>query len=712
METSQEKSKVLPPNAFRELEPGETYQPVVPADSTQPEVNSRSVIIGLIMVAIFTFAAAYIGLKTGNVIETSIPIAILAVFLGNTVFRQRSTLLQNVIIQSLGQASGVVVAGAIFTIPALYINRLEPNVLQIFLACCMGGFLGVVLLIPLRRYFCKDLHGQLPFPEGTAITNVLATGEKAKGSSGVILLWAFGLGFLYDLIVEFIKLWNYHLNTKVLFGKFGESLANARFELKLNATAIYFGLGYIIGPRYAGVIAAGSVLSYLVLVPLVYFFGSGLTEPLAPELNDTIASMDAAAIFNKYVRPVGIGCIAVAGMIGIVKMGKIIISSLSLAFKGLAGKGASPKETERTDRDISPTNTFLIQAAAVIGMFLLFWYVSKSPLTALIGTVITFVLAFLFTPVAARAIAIVGVNPVSGMTMITLIIACIILFATGLRGDATGQTVALVIGCAVCTALSTSGAFVSDLKVGYWLGASPFQQQRWKYLGIVVASLCVGGVIWVLNDAYGFMILNESGEWVANVEDLPAPQGHLMAAIVEGVLGGQDQPLLLYALGGLVAILLEMAKVPALAFGLGMYLPIYINMAVFAGAGVGWFIGRSGPSEKVKAARKEQGTLIASGLMAGAAIMGTLGSVLLLKDMWLWVYERLGLGLQYPPMEYVDVVKMSAEKGTGAFAHYYESIWGQLVSVFIGVAGLIACCWHLARKGARMQLEEEEAADQ
>jgi putative OPT family oligopeptide transporter len=699
MEGTPEKSKVLPPNAFRELEPGEVYKSVVPPDQSPPEVTARSVLVGLVMVAIFTFAAAYIGLKTGNVIETSIPIAILAVFLGNTVFLgmgRRNTLLENVIIQSIGQASGVVVAGAIFTIPALYILDLKPSFFQIFFSCLLGGFLGVVLLIPLRRYFCKDLHGQLPFPEATAITNVLATGEKAKSSAGKVLLMAFGIGFIYDLIVEFLHLWNHHLNSNILFGKkVGGFLEDARFELRLNATAVYFGLGYIIGPRYAGVIAAGSVLSMLILVPLVYFAGKGLTVPLTPpNVEMLVKDMMAQDIFNNYVRPMGIGCIAVAGMIGIIKMGKIILSSLSLAFKGLVGKDDG-SDAARTDRDMTPRNTFLIQVGSVLGMLALFYYISGNRFTtALVGTAITFILAFLFTPVAARAIAIVGVNPVSGMTLLTLIIACLALVATGLSGDAMGMSVALVVGCAVCTALSTSGAFITDLKTGYWLGASPFQQQRWKFLGILVASLCVGGVIWVLATSYGFQILDaETGQMVVN-PDLAAPQGNLMATIVEGVMGGQEQALLLFALGGLVAVLLEMAKVPALAFGLGMYLPIEINMAVFAGAAVGHFIGRSGKTEEIKAARKEQGTLIASGLMAGAAIIGTIGAVCLLP--------QIG-----SPAEWIDFVHIS-EQGSGAFAGWYhDHIGSQLLSV-CGLGLLILCCYLLARKGADWQLEEEK----
>jgi putative OPT family oligopeptide transporter len=643
MDPSSNSAKVLPQNAFRELEPGEAYTPVVPADDPRLEVSARSVTIGVIMVVIFTFAAAYI------------------------------TLLENVIIQSVGQAAGVVVAGAIFTIPALYILDLNPSFLQIFLSCLVGGYLGVVLLIPLRRYFVKDLHGKLPFPEGTAIANVLATGEKSKGSAGKVLLMAFGLGFFYDLMVGFLHLWNEHLNSKVLFGTFGQRMADLRFEIRLNATAVFFGLGYIIGVRYAGIIAAGSVLSVLVIVPVIYFAANGLTIPLTPPAVETlVADMDSAQIFGNYVRPMGIGCIAFAGIIGILKMGKIIVSSISLAFKGLVSGGDGADDV-RTDRDMAPRNTFLIQAAAVAGMFLLFWFISGRATTALVGTVITYVLAFLFTPVAARAIAIVGVNPVSGMTMLTLIIACLALVATGLSGDALGMSVALVVGCAVCTALSTSGAFITDLKVGYWLGASPYQQERWKFLGILIAALSVGAVIWVLATSYGFMIDDGTGQMVAN-PDLPAPQGNLMATIVSSVMGGEQQALILFLLGGIIAVMLEMAKVPALAFGLGMYLPIEINMAVFFGAAVGHFISRSGRTEADQAALKEQGTLIASGLMAGAAIIGTIGAILLLP--------QLG-----ESMLMVDVLHYS-EQGAGAFAEWYEGLGGQLVSV-LGLAALV-----------------------
>jgi putative OPT family oligopeptide transporter len=678
------KSKLLPESAYRELKEGETYEPVIGPEKKIREVTPRSIIIGLIMVMIFTFAAAYIGLKTGNVIEAAIPIVILAVFLGK-MFKPRNTLLENVIIQSVGQASGVVVAGAVFTIPALYINQLQPNLLHIFIACCLGGFLGVVLIIPLRRYFVREEHGKLPFPEATAINEILVSGEETEGSGGKVLITAFGVGAVYDMFVETVHLWNQHLNSQVLLGKAGQWLSDLRIEWKLGASATFLGLGYIIGIKYAAIIAAGSVLSQLVMIPVVFHFGAGLEKPIM-EGHDLIRNMGAADVFALYVRPVGIGAIAMAGFIGIIKMGKIIVGSMSLAFKG--GSKEKGSSAVRTEWDLKPRTILAIQGACVVAMGVFFWFLSHDLKIAILGTVIAYALVFLFTPVAARAIAIVGVNPVSGMTLITLIIACVSLAAIGLSEGAVGQSVALLIGCTVCTALSTSGAFISDLKIGYWLGATPREQQRWKFLGIIVAALSVGVVIMILAKAYGFTIVNEAGQHVAN-PNLPAPQGNLMAAIVTALLGGENQPYLLYALGGLIAIMLEMIKVPALAFALGMYLPIQINMAVLAGGAAGWIIGRTGGSEEVRKARQGQGTLIASGLLAGAAIIGVLGATL----------RIIPVG-DKSVASFLDIRAFSE-----AFKHaYYEGFGGQFVSVLMFV-GLVFVCYLIARWGADKELE-------
>jgi putative OPT family oligopeptide transporter len=680
---SPKKSKLLPESAYRELEEGETYEPVVGPEKRTREVTPRSIGIGLVMVVIFTFAAAYIGLKTGNVIEAAIPIVILAVFIGKA-FKPTNTLLENVIIQSVGQASGVIVAGAVFTIPALYINQLQPNLLHIFMACCLGGFLGVVLIIPLRRYFVSQEHGKLPFPEATAINEILVSGEETSGSGGKVLLTAFGVGAAYDLFVETVHLWNQHLNSKVLLASAGKWLSDLRIEWKLDASAALFGLGYIIGIKYAAIIAAGSVLSQLVMIPVVFHFGAGLDRPLL-EGHDLIGNMGAADVFALYVRPIGIGAIAMAGFIGIIKMGRIIVGSISLAFKG--GSRETGEKVVRTDWDLKPRTMILIQAACVLAMAVFFWFLSRDLKIAFLGTLIAYVLVFLFTPVAARAIAIVGVNPVSGMTLITLIIACVSLAAIGLSEGAVGQSVALLIGCTVCTALSTSGAFISDLKIGYWLGATPREQQRWKFLGIVVAALSVGVVIMILAKAYGFTIVNEAGQRVAN-PNLPAPQGNLMAAIVTALLGGENQPYLLYALGGLVALMLEMIKVPALAFALGMYLPIQINMAVLAGGLASHVIGRTGGSKEERAARRGQGTLIASGLLAGAAIIGVIGAT-----------------LRIIPVGEKSIAAFLDLRGVSdAFTHaYYEGFGGQLVSVLMFI-GLVLVTYVIARWGGRKEL--------
>ena len=688
MESSEpRKSKLLPESAYRELKEGETYEPVVAPEKKTREVTARSIGIGLGMVVLFTFAAAYIGLKTGNVIEAAIPIVILAVFIGKAL-KPKNTLLENVIIQSVGQASGVIVAGAVFTIPALYINHLEPNLLHIFIACALGGFLGVVLIIPLRRYFVREEHGKLPFPEATAINEILVSGEETKGSGGKVLLTAFGVGAAYDLFVETIHLWNQHLNSKVLLGGAGKWLADLRVEWKLDASAALFGLGYIIGPKYASIIAAGSVLSQLVMIPVVFKFGAGLDHPLMAG-HDLVRNMGAADVFFFYVRPIGIGAIAMAGFIGIIKMGKIIVGSVSLAFKG--GSKDKDEKPIRTEWDLKPRTLLLIQGACVLLMAAFFWFLSKDLKIAILGTIIAYVLVFLFTPVAARAIAIVGVNPVSGMTLITLIIACASLAAIGLSEGAVGQSVALLIGCTVCTALSTSGAFISDLKIGYWLGATPREQQRWKFLGIIVAALSVGVVILILAKAYGFTSVDAMGNAIPDANPLPAPQGNLMATIVTALLGGKEQPYMLYVMGALIALMLEMIKVPALAFALGMYLPIQINMAVLAGGVASWVIGRTGGTDVIRKARQSQGTLIASGLLAGAAIIGVIGATL----------RIIQVGDDVSIADFLNIGHYSE-----AFKHgFYQGIGGQIVSVLMFL-GLVGACYLIAKWGAQTELDD------
>ena len=445
--TSKKPSKILPHNAYTKLKPGEEYHPIVPAGDRRAEVTLWSVTVGLIMVLIFSAACVYIALRTGNGIEAAIPIAILAIFFGRQGIKRsgKSTILENVIVQSIGQSAGVVAAGAAFLIPALYINELQVAWWQIFLACCIGGFLGIVLIIPLRKYFVKELHGDLPFPEATAVNEILVSGESTSQSAGRVLLAAFGLGAAYDFVVEAFHAWNPMMTTQTLFGKFGEKMSAFRFDVSLNGIAALFGLGYIIGLRYAAVIAAGSVFACLVLTPLIYHFGAQIPEFTYAGKTFIIAEMDSEAIFGAFVKPIGIGAIAISGLIGIIRMGKIVLGSIALGFKGLKGGGV--EETEpRTQTDMSPRNVILIQIGSTILMALLFFVVGimtvdsetglkytmeQSAWYAVVGAVVGFILSFLFTPVAAQAIAIVGVNPVSGMTLITVVLTIVALVATG-----------------------------------------------------------------------------------------------------------------------------------------------------------------------------------------------------------------------------------------------------------------------------------------
>jgi len=724
------RSKLLPENAYRKLKPGEDYRPIVAAEDTRPEVSTWSISVGLIMVAIFSAACIYIALRAGNGIEAAIPIAILAIFFGK--MRQiKSTILENVIVQSVGQASGVVAAGAAFVVPALYLNGLSPTWWQTFLACFIGGALGVVLIIPLRKYFVKDLHGDLPFPEATAVNEILCSGESSGPTAGKVLILAFLLGGTYDFVVEGMHFWSPEVATGGLLTQLGMTSAahgmeGTRFEIVLFAIAALFGLGYIIGLKYASIIAAGSVLAYLVMVPLIYVFGQNIPELAYAGKQYKIADMTAGQIFSAFVKPIGIGAIAISGLVGIIRMGKIVAGSISLGFKGLTGGHAAADEP-RTQTDMNPRNVLLIQFAMAALFAVLFFVVAKtttnsetgqfysmgdSLLYAVVGAVVGYALSFLFTPVAAQAIAIVGVNPVSGMTLITVVLTILVLVAFGLKGEG-GMFVALVVGTAVCTALSTSGALISDFKIGYWIGATPREQQRWKFLGLAVAALVVAFVIPLMDSSYHFLveqtdpktgevILNpDTGQpqTVSNTKQLPAPQANMIAAVSKGLLSDpNNQPWFFYGLGGIVAILLFMGSIPMLAFALGMYLPIGINMAVLLGAFTAWIVGRTGGSERVRTARAEQGTLIASGMMAGAALFGIVVAVLRLPDLGAPI-RFLSVGVNYE-------LKEGQLKDVGE-AHYYEH-YGMLIS-FIAILGLAFVCYLLASWGAKGTIAEEDA---
>ena len=687
--------KGLPSNAYTPLKEGEVYDPYVPTKNVIPEVTTRSVFIGVIMAVLFSFAACYLGLVAGQVFEAAIPIAILAVGLAG-MFARKSTISENVIVQSIGSASGVVVAGAIFTLPALYILGLEVNLMHSFIACTLGGFLGILFLIPLRRYFCVQEHGRLPFPEAVATTEILVSGEKGGKGARMLVVSAVA-GGIYEFFVDAMHMWPMQLRTDVILGSLGATLAEkTRLIFKINASAAIFGLGYIVGIKYASIIAAGSVLSFLVFLPLVFFIGQHVPGILPPG-SIPISEMTELQVFGEYVQKIGIGAIAMAGIIGIIKMGKIIVTSFSVGIREIIrGTKAETEAGPRTDTDIDIKYVIILLGVVLILIFLAFWAFSAEAGStgfalkiAFVGLIMIGALAFLFTPVAARAIAIIGVNPVSGMTLITLIIASLVLLSIGLSGYI-GMTVALIMGCVVCTALSTSGAFISDLKIGYWLGNTPRNQERWKFLGIVVSAIAVSLALLLIHKSYGFTIGGDILHGGVSNPAIPAPQGNLMAVIIKSLMIESEIPYLLYGIGALCAVLLEMAGVPPLAFALGMYLPIQINMAVFTGGVVSWIVGRK--SKKMEEAKtvgestpKERGILIASGFIAGAALMGIIGALLNLPAIGKPI-RFISVGIKY-------VSETVAETGavvwsTGDHLRYYDTIGGQ----FISLAGFIGLC--------------------
>lgn len=637
----QETSKGLPSNAFTALKEGEKYAPYVPASKVISEVTTRSVTWGVIMAILFSFGAAYLGLKIGQVFEAAIPIAILAIGLSQ-FYARKNTISENVIIQSIGSASGVVVAGGIFVIPAFYILRLQDQIslLHTFLAAFIGSSIGILFLIPLRRYFMVEQHGLLPFPEATATTEILVTGESGSGQAKSLITSMLVAG-IYDFLADVMHAWNFHLTSAYqlvekgviqwksqLFGSVGSFLGEKfRLVWKLDALSAIFGLGYIIGLKYSAIITAGSILSFLVLVPAVYFFGQHLNVIITPG-DKLIADMNELEIFSFYVQKIGIGAIAMAGIIGIIKSSKVIWKSFSIGFQQLVG-GRHEAGLERTDRDISMKSLMLLLGLFILMMAAFFIWIS-GPKVGLVGLVIVLLLAFLFTTVAAYAIAIVGSNPVSGMTLITLIITSLVLSSIIAPGQKIqGMIIALIMGCVVCTALAMSGGFVSDLKIGYWFGTTPQNQQRWKFLGAFVSAISVGLAILIIHKAYGFTMPGSTFDNPIPNPNVAAPQGNLMATVIKSIMSDPTgQPWLLFGVGALIAVLLEMSSVPSLAFALGMYLPIQLNMPLLAGGFLSWLVIRSSKKEEVSKARRERGTLIASGFIAGGALMGMLGAIL------------------------------------------------------------------------------------
>ena len=612
---------VLPDNAFRELREGEKYEPVMSPRKSYAEVNIWSVTWGVLMAMLFSAAAAYLGLKVGQVFEAAIPIAIIAVGV-STAAKRKDGLAENVIIQSIGACSGAVVAGAIFTLPAIYILQakypeMSASFLKIFISSLLGGIIGILFLIPFRKYFVSDMHGKYPFPEATATTQVLISGQKG-GSQAKPLLLAGLIGGLYDFIVATFGWWNENFTSR--FCALGEDIAEkAKLVFKVNTGAAVFGLGYIIGLKYAFIICLGSLAVWWVIVPgMALVFGDQVLNQWDPTISTAVGAMSPEDIFRYYGKSIGIGGIAMAGIIGIIKSWGIIKSAVSLASKEMKGKGDDDKAQIRTQRDISFKVIAIGTIVTLILTFIFFWFgvMEGNLLFAVVAILLVAVIAFLFTTVAANAIAIVGSNPVSGMTLMTLILASVVMVAVGLKGTG-GMVAALIMGGVVCTALSMAGSFVTDLKIGYWLGTTPKKQETWKFLGTLVSAATVGGVMMLLNETYGFA----SGQ-------LAAPQANAMAAVIDPLMNGIGAPWLLYGIGAVIAILLTVFKVPALAFALGMFIPMELNIPLLVGGAINWYVTTRSKDAAVNKERGEKGNLIASGFIAGGALMGVVSALL------------------------------------------------------------------------------------
>ena len=602
----------LPENAGRKLRPGEKYEPILRPEKQYPEVTWYSVSLGVLMAIVFSAAAAYLGLKVGQVFEAAIPIAIIAVGLSSAL-RRKSALGENVIIQSIGASSGVIVAGAIFTLPALYILQAKyPNItvnfMQVFLSSLLGGCLGILFLIPFRKFFVQEKHGEYPFPEATATTQVLVSGEQG-GNQAKPLIWAAAIGGLYDFVVSTFGVWTDFLSTRMT--AWGEAVAmKFKTVLAVNTSAAVLGLGYIIGLKYAAIICCGSFFTWWVVLPLLGATGMG--------------DMDPQMLYTGFGRNIGIGAIAMAGLIGIVKNWGVIAGAVGLVKKEFGSKGKAVAEgVLRTERDLTMRFLLIAIVAALVIVLVFFWVgVLHNFTQALVAWIVVTVIAFLFTTVAANAIAIVGSNPVSGMTLMTLIIASVVFVAVGMKGSS-GMVAAMVIGGVVCTALSMAGGFITDLKIGYWIGTTPQKQEAWKFLGTLVSAATVGGVMIILNKTYGFVGDNA----------LVAPQANAMAAVIEPLMSGQGAPWMLYLAGAVLALILNFVGVPVLPFALGMFIPLHLNLPLLIGGTVAYFVARKNAKDGEKAEelaekRNQKGTLIASGFIAGGALMGVVSAVI------------------------------------------------------------------------------------
>ena len=623
----------IPENAFRPLKPGEEYEPLMPAKANPREVTAWSLVWGLLMAVIFSAATAYLGLKVGQVFEAAIPITIIAVGLASAT-KRKDPLGENVMIQSIGACSGMIVAGAIFTLPALYIldskfpdADITVSFFEVFLSSLLGGFIGILFLIPFRKYFVKEKHGEYPFPEATASTQVLISGE-GEGSSALPLVIASVVGGLYDFAVSTFGAWAENFTSA--FCTLGQQFAmKTKLYFSCNTSAALLGMGYIIGLKYAAIMCAGSVLIWWIAVPAIALIWPEL------EVKEGIAAATASPqeIF-QYAKSIGIGGIAMAGIIGVWNSRSVILGSFSLirAAFGKKQEAQGEEECPRTQRDISMKVIVMGLVVSFLATFLFFQLdvMGGNLLFSCVAFAIVFVISFLFTTVAANAIAIVGSNPVSGMTLMTLILASLVMSVVGLKGTS-GMVAALVMGGVVCTALASAGAFITDLKIGYWLGSTPAKQQTFKFLGVLVSAATAAGVIMILNEAYGFT--------PENSDVMAAPQARAMAAVIEPLMMGQGAPWLLYGIGAVISLVMNACGISALALALGMFIPLQLNLPLIVGGALNWFVTSRSKNPEVNAARGERGTLLASGFIAGGALMGVVSAGLTFAGVDLFICD-------------------------------------------------------------------------
>ncbi|MDR1056619.1 MAG: oligopeptide transporter, OPT family [Prevotellaceae bacterium] len=687
MET-EEKVTGLPENASRELKPGETYEPIMSSYKIYHEVNAWSVTWGLLMAILFSAAAAYLGLKIGQVFEAAIPIAIIAVG-ASSLAKRKGALGENVIIQSIGASSGVIVAGAIFTLPALYILGLDAKFYQVFLSSLFGGFLGILFLIPFRKYFVSDMHGKYPFPEATATTQVLVSGAKG-GNQAKLLLISGLIGGIYDFCVATFGWWNEVFTTRVISA--GIALAEkTKIVFKVNIGAAVVGLGYIIGLKYAAIICAGSFVAWYVFVPLIASFGADasiMVQKGSEMVSVLTKNASPEEIFAQTARLIGIGGIAMAGLVGIIRSSGIIKSAFGLAARELSGKSNLEADVKRTQRDLPMKIIAIGVIVTLLLVFVFFWFgVIHNLWQAVIALLIVAIIAFLFTTVAANAIAIVGTNPVSGMTLMTLIITSLVMVAAGLSGTA-GMVAALIIGGVVCTALSMAGGFITDLKIGYWLGSTPIKQQTWKFLGTFVSAVTVGGVIILLNKTYGFTGSNA----------LAAPQANAMAAVIKPMMSGEATPWLLYGVGAALALILTMIGVPALPFALGMFIPIELTTPLLIGGLISWLVTTRSKNTALNQARQERGTLIASGLIAGGALMGVVSAIIQFIQNQRIESDIAVLGSAITPEQITRINESHSFMNT-AWAESNGAIWLSLIMLIL-LCGYIAWDTMKVKKGS------------